>query len=64
MEIKKFKASCPICGRNLFDVEPKSHIQGYCPKCKNPYCVSCASDGFTVSIPTSPQLNFAQNQFK
>lgn len=50
MEIIKFKASCPICGRNLFNAQPESHIEGYCPKCKNPYYVSFTTTGYTVSI--------------
>lgn len=53
MEAIKFKASCPICGRNLFDAQPKSYIEGHCPKCKKPYCVLFTATGYTISI--SPQ---------
>ena len=62
MEIKKFKASCPVCGRNLFDAQPESHIEGYCPKCKNPYCVSFTATGYTVSIPSSSHSDFVLKQ--
>ena len=52
MEITKFKASCPTCGRNLFDGHPHSCVEGYCPKCKNFYCVSFSDTGYTVSAQT------------
>lgn len=33
MEQVKYKASCPVCGRNLFKGIPNSYIEGNCPKC-------------------------------
>lgn len=33
MERTKLKASCPVCGRNLFRGTENSCIQGNCPKC-------------------------------
>lgn len=31
----KLKASCPVCGRNLFRGSENSCVDGYCPKCGN-----------------------------
>lgn len=56
MEITKFKVSCPVCGRNLFDAYPESHIEGYCPKCKNPYYVSVSATGCMISILSSSSV--------
>ena len=33
MENRKYKASCPVCGRDLFRGSPESFLEGYCPKC-------------------------------
>lgn len=48
MESKKFKASCPICGRNLFRAVPNSYMEGNCPKCGSFLMISFGSDGITV----------------
>lgn len=33
MENEKLKASCPVCGRNLFRGSENSCVDAYCPKC-------------------------------
>ena len=45
MEKVKYKASCPICGRNLFRGVPDSYIEGYCPKCGNFLMIHFGTDG-------------------
>lgn len=35
MEKEKLKASCPVCGHNLFRGSENSCVDGYCPKCRS-----------------------------
>lgn len=53
MEQIKYKASCPVCGRNLFRGLPDSYIEGYCPKCGSFLVIHFGTDG--VHTATEPQ---------
>lgn len=48
METEKYKASCPICGRNLFRGTPSSHVEVNCPKCGAFLQVAFEQNGYTV----------------
>lgn len=48
MEKVKFKASCPICGRNLFRGVPDSYIEGNCPKCGSFLLIHFESEGVNI----------------
>ncbi|MFR1517323.1 MAG: hypothetical protein ACLSVG_00890 [Clostridia bacterium] len=45
-----YKASCPVCGRNLFRGSSGSKIDAYCPKCKKLLKISFLGDGVTVKV--------------
>lgn len=45
MEKIKYKASCPVCGRNLFRGQPNSYIEGNCPKCGSFLFIHFEKDG-------------------
>lgn len=48
VETAKYKASCPICGRNLFRGTPSSYVEGNCPKCGAFLQVAFEQNGYTV----------------
>lgn len=45
----KLKASCPVCGRNLFKATPNSYVEAFCPKCKSFLEISFYSKGVKVT---------------
>ena len=49
----KYKASCPICGRNLFRGSPESVIEGNCPKCGNDLIIRYMNTGVAVTVSVS-----------
>ncbi len=48
MEGIKYKASCPVCGRNLFRGQTDSHIEGNCPKCGSFLLIDFEKNGVTT----------------
>lgn len=62
VDIPKYKASCPVCGRNLFRGAPNSYIESYCPKCGSFLQIAFSSAGVSaatgdsVKRPQSKQL--------
>lgn len=46
----KYKASCPICGRNLFRGSPESVIEGNCPKCGSALVIRYSNTGVAVTV--------------
>ena len=49
MEQKKYRASCPICGHNLFKGLPNSYMEGNCPKCRSFRQIYFNGDGVRVA---------------
>lgn len=49
MENEKLKASCPVCGRNLFRGSKNSYLEGPCPKCGRFLKISFTEDGINIS---------------
>ena len=50
MEKKRYKASCPICGRGLFSGSEDSELELYCPKCNSKLNVNFSINGVTVIV--------------
>ncbi len=57
MEQIKYKASCPVCGRNLFRGLPDSYIEGNCPKCGSFLVIHFETDGVYTAAETQKQCS-------
>ncbi len=63
MEQTKYKASCPVCGRNLFRGLPDSYIEGNCPKCGSFLRIFFEGDGVnTVTEGTERRTGESQKK--
>lgn len=58
MDQTKFKASCPVCGRNLFRGSTHSYMEGNCPKCGSFLQITFHDTG--VSAVTGPPAQAAK----
>ncbi len=47
---ENFKASCPVCGRNLFRGTKRSFVEGPCSKCGTYLKISYLENGVTVTV--------------
>lgn len=47
---EKFKASCPVCGRNLFRGATMSFVEGNCAKCGAFLKITYLENGVTVIV--------------
>lgn len=54
METNKLKASCPICGRNLFRGTENSCIQGNCPKCGTNLIINFYNSSVSITVDKAP----------
>lgn len=57
MDNEKLKASCPVCGRNLFRGSENSCVEGYCPKCKSHIEVIFFSAGVRSTVIPDTETN-------
>lgn len=50
METNNLKASCPICGRNLFRGTENSCIHGNCPKCGTKLIINFYNTSVNITV--------------
>lgn len=53
MDSVKYKASCPVCGRNLFKGTPNSYMEGNCPKCGTYLQILFETNGYKIETGSS-----------
>ena len=56
----KLKASCPICGKNLFKANQNAELECNCPKCNSYLTFLFINNGITVMV-NSDILTSAQS---
>ena len=50
MKRENLKASCPVCGRNLFRGSEDSQLEGNCPKCGAYLKIEYYKDSINIEV--------------